>query len=271
MLELSSLSSKRRSGRPRRIPMLLIALLAPVGAAGDSLLVGSAVSLREAATEIGRRYAEQHPDAAPTFTFGASSVLALQLRAGAPIDVLLFADERIVDGLEAEGLVPADGRFTLARNRLVVLTAADFGAEVGSAGDLLRPEVRRIALPALAVPVGRYAREWLDRRGLLEQIEPRLVQTEHARATLAAVDYGHADVAIVYVTDARMAHSARVAFEIPDAEQPRIRYEAALVKGTPRAEAARRFLDFLRSRSAAEALSAAGFIPAAGRAGESKP
>ncbi len=247
------------------------ALLAPVGAAADSLLVGSAVSLREAATEIGQRYRERYPGEAVAFSFGASSVLAAQVRAGAPIDVLLSADERVLEGLEAAELVAADGRFTFAHNRLAVLRAADFELELRSAADLLRPEVRRIALPEPSVPVGRYAREWLARRDLVAQLEPRLVQTEHARATLAAVDFGHVDVAIVYVTDARMARSARLAFEIPDAEQPRITYAAALVRGSPRAGAARRFFDFLRSAPAAEALAAAGFAPAVARSGAPSP
>ena len=59
-----------------------------------------------------------------------------------------------------------------------------------------------------------------------------MVQTENVRATLAAVDAGNADAAIVYVTDARMATSARVAFEIPDAEQPRIVYVARASRAT---------------------------------------
>ena len=48
--------------------------------------------------------------------------------------------------------------------------------------------MHRIALPSPVVPLGRYARSWLQARGVLDAVSPRLVVTEHARATLAAVE-----------------------------------------------------------------------------------
>jgi molybdate transport system substrate-binding protein len=260
---------RRRDGATRAGPTGLTLLaglcLLASAAAADELLVAAAVSLREPLVEIGRRYDAQHPGERVRLSFGASSVLAAQVRAGAPIDVFVSADERIVDRLEAEGLVPGDARFTAARNRLVVVAAQGLGFPLARPEDLARPEVRWIAIPEGSVPVGRYAREWLTRRGLLERLEPRIVPTEHARATLAAVDYGHADAAIIYATDARLARSARLAFEIPDAEQPRIVYTAARVRDARRPEAAERFLSHLRSPAAREILRTAGFAtPGAG-------
>jgi molybdate transport system substrate-binding protein len=99
------------------------------------------------------------------------------------------------------------------------------------------------------------------RRGLLEQLAPRLIPTEHARATLAAVDHGQADVAIVYATDARLARSARIAFEVPDAEQPRIVYAAARVRDSTRRRQAGDFLAFLTGQATRDALRTAGFVP----------
>jgi molybdate transport system substrate-binding protein len=112
-------------------------------------------------------------------------------------------------------------------------------------------------MPDGAVPVGRYAREWLAGLGLLAALEPRIVPTEHARATLAAVDAGHADAAILYATDARLARSARVAFAIPDDDQPTILYVAALSRSA-RPGAARLF-EWLRGERARDALAIAGF------------
>jgi molybdate transport system substrate-binding protein len=232
-------------------------------AAAQGLLVGAAVSLREPITEIAERF-ETSDDASVDLSFGASSVLAIQIRAGAPIDVLISADEEIVERLETEGLANPGGRAVAAYNRLVVMTRRDGDLTVERAEDLLRPEVQRIAVPEYAVPIGRYARDWLSRRDLLTRLEDRIVPTEHARATLAAVDFGHADVAIVYATDARVARSARVAFEVAPAEQPRIAYAAAVVASSRHPEAAARFLRFLISQDARDLLRAAGFgVPAA--------
>jgi molybdate transport system substrate-binding protein len=134
---------------------------------------------------------------------------------------------------------------------------AGLAGSVASPPDLARPELRRIAVPGGAVPVGRYAREWLAARGLLAALERRLVATEHARASLAAVDAGDVDAAIAYATDARLAASARVAFEIPAAEQPEIVYEAALRTGA--GLEARDLFASLGGDDARRALAAAGF------------
>jgi molybdate transport system substrate-binding protein len=90
---------------------------------------------------------------------------------------------------------------------------------------------------------------------------PALVSTEHARATLAAVDAGHADAGIVYATDARMARSARVAFEPPANEQPRIVYVAAPLTSARTPELAAQFVAALAGADAQRMLRAAGFAP----------
>jgi molybdate transport system substrate-binding protein len=234
------------------------ALLSMAGQArGEELLVAAAVSLREPLLEIARAWREEEAGRELHFSFGASSALGAQIRAGAPIDVFLSADERIVEDLQARGLVAPRSSFVLARNRLVVIQQRSLELEISAAEDLFAPKVRRIAMPGPAVPVGRYAREWLERVGLLDALEGRLVITDHARATLVAVDLGHADLAIVYATDARMARSASIAFEIPEEQQPQIRYAAAPTSGAR--PSAGDFLEFLRSRTARVALQRQGF------------
>jgi molybdate transport system substrate-binding protein len=238
-----------------------MALAAP-GAAGE-IVVGAAASVRETALAIAHSYEARHPGTRVRTSFAASSWLAAQVRAGAPIAVLISADERIVDELAADGFVAEGGRIELARNRLVVVARPGIAGSLRRGSDLAGPGVRRVAMPESAVPVGRYARGWLEARGLIERIAPKLVPTEHARATLAAVDLGHADAAIVYATDARMARSAVVAFKLPAAEQPRIVYAAARIAGT--GTEAERLLAFLADDEALRILAHAGFRPARDR------
>ena len=236
---------------------LLLALALPgMGSAGE-LVAAGAVSLRGPLSEIARRYEERHPGRRIQLTFGASSFLAAQIRAGAPIDVFVSADSRIIDDLVAEGLVAPGARVALATNRLVVMARPGLSPAPRSARELGAARIRRLALPDGAVPVGRYAREWLRARGLLEALAPRIVPTEHARATLAAVDAGHADVAVVYATDARLARRAKLAFEVPANEQPRIVYAAARV--TDRDAGAAELLAWLTEPAAHAILRRAGF------------
>ena len=100
---------------------------------------------------------------------------------------------------------------------------------------------------------------------LLEALSPRFVTTEHARATLAAVDVGNAEAGIVYATDVKAARSARVAFTPPAAEQPRIVYVAAQLAGALAPALARSFLAALSDPAARRDLEAAGFTPPPGR------
>ncbi|HEX5068016.1 MAG TPA: molybdate ABC transporter substrate-binding protein [Myxococcota bacterium] len=223
------------------------------------LRVAAAASLREAAQEIGARFGAAEPAIRVELSFGASSELAAQLRAGAPVDVLLSADEEIPRALEAEGLGTELRPF--AGNRLVVIASVAAADRVEQASDLTGDAVKHIAMPGPAVPIGHYAREWLTKVGLLQAVEPRIVQTENVRATLAAVDAGNADAAIVYATDARVAASARVAFEIPESEQPRIVYVALRASATKQPDTARRFLAFLGSNESASILQDSGFPP----------
>ena len=237
----------------------LAALVLAVPGAGDELLVGAATSLRDPIEASAREFEAAHPGLRLRVSYGASDVLAAQVRAGAPLDVLLSADAEITAQLAKEGLAAEPRAF--ARNRLVVVAGPEI-APLRSPADLAAPGIRHIAVPEHGVPVGRYAREWLAKRGLLERLTPRIVPTEHARATLVAVDQGLADAAIVYATDARLAQHARVVWEIPDAEQPEIVYAAAVLRSTRVERAARDYVAFLIEGPGRAHLERAGFAAA---------
>lgn len=242
-----------------------IALLAWAAAADSAggeereLLVAAAVSLRDPLVAIAAGFEAEHSGTRVFTTFGASSVMAAQVRAGAPIDVFISANRRIVDDLVAREQVDAATRFTLVRNRLVPLVAMDAKGRVTGPEDLLGPEIRSVAIPEPAVPLGGYAREWLQGRGLLAALDARIIPTQHARATLAAVESGDADVAIVYATDAQIARGSRIAWEIPDTEQPDIAYEAARVTDARHPDLAAEFLTYLRGDAGLTTLRSAGF------------
>jgi molybdate transport system substrate-binding protein len=224
------------------------------------LRVGAAASLREVALACARAFEAEQAGVTVAVSFGATSVLAAQLRAGAPLDVLLSADAEQSDALARDGIVHAP--VVLARNRLVVIARPEL-APFAAAADLAGPAIRRVAVPHAAVPVGRYARQWLAGRGLLEALRGRLVATEHARATLVAVEQGAADAAIVYVTDAALARRARVAWEIPASEQPEIVYAASVTRGARDPERARAFVALLTGEIGRGVFARAGFAPGA--------
>jgi molybdate transport system substrate-binding protein len=255
----------RPGRRLRRFALVLgaaLCALAGTARAADAVLdIWAASSLREPVTQLARRFEAQAKGRKVNLVFGASSALARQIQAGAPADVFLSADDVSVDRLQATGFVRPDTRRVFASNELVVVAARELTVPLAVPEDLLRPEVKRIALASPEVPVGRYAREWLARRGLAEALKARVVVLDNARATLESVESGNAEAGIVFLTDARIAKTARIAFTVPEREQPYIVYVGAVMVGGDQPELADAFLRLLVGEEGWTALHAAGFLP----------
>jgi molybdate transport system substrate-binding protein len=158
-------------------------------------------------------------------------------------------------------LVLNSTRKSLLTNALVIIVAAENGAAVSSPKDLAGPSVRRLALgDPQAVPIGVYARQYLESLKLWADVAPKVVATENVRAALAAVEAGNADASIVYKTDAAISKKVRIAFEVPPKEGPKISYPMALLKDSAEPAAATTFLDYLNSEEAAKTFTRYGFV-----------
>jgi molybdate transport system substrate-binding protein len=222
--------------------------------------VFAAASLTDAMKEISGAYEKGTGDKI-VFNFGASSMLARQIQEGAPSDIFFSADEAKMDGLELKGLIEKGTRKDGLSNSLVIVVAAENGATISSPKDLADPSIKRVALgDPRAVPIGVYAREYLEKLKLWDGIKPKVVATENVRAALAAVEAGNADASIVYKTDAAISKKVKVAFEVPVEEGPRIRYPMAMLKDAKEPQAAKKFLECLSSDEAGEIFKKYGFI-----------
>ena len=256
-----SLPEERNPMPSRAIALALLgAIFHAAPSPASELFVAAAASLREPVQEMARDFQARNEGVRVRVSFGASSLLARQIQLGAPMDVFISADERWVLGLVGRGLVDPGDHFRLAGNRLVVVAASNGEIEVRSARDLLGSSLESVALPGAAVPLGGYARQWLESTGLLKALSPRLVVTEHARASVVAVDQRHATAAIVYATDARHARASEIVYVIPESQQPSIVYSAALMKRAHTSSHAAEFYRFLMGPDAGRALAAAGFL-----------
>ncbi len=232
--------------------------VAPLPAA--ELTVFAAASLTDSLKEIAATYEKQTGDKI-VFNFGASSTLARQIDALAPVDLFISADEAKMDGLEQKGLILKDTRISRLSNSLVIVVAADASGAIDSPKALATGKVKRIALAETrSVPAGIYAREYLEKQNLWSAVQAKVVPTENVRAALAAVESGNVDAGIVYKTDAAISKKVKVAYAIPAKDGPDISYPMAVVKGTKQPEAAKRFLQYLASDDAAKVFEKFGFI-----------
>lgn len=225
---------------------LLLLLLLAVPLHAVEVRVFAAASLTEALEEIARKYERASGDRL-LFNFGASSMLARQVEEGAPVDLLLSADERVRTTRLAE-------RATVLSNTLVIVVR---DKHVKHPRDLVGLKLA-LAEPS-TVPAGIYARTYLQKLGLWERVKPNVIPTDNVRAALAAVESGNVDAAIVYRTDARISREVRVAYAVPRAEGPRIAYLFAVVEDAEQPRAARRFFAYLQSKPALDVFRKHGF------------
>ncbi len=188
---------------------------------------GVAASLREVALALADDLEAAPAPVRIETSFGASSALARQLELGAPLDLLVMADATIAARLVERSLVEPSSQREIAGGRLVLVAPPGSAFEARGLSALRSPALRRIAVPPAAVPLGRYARAWLARESLRDALEGRIVETEHARATLSAVVHGHVDLAIVYESDRRRAPELEVVHRPGSDRYPEIRYVAA--------------------------------------------
>jgi molybdate transport system substrate-binding protein len=230
----------------------------PLNAA--DVTVFAAASLTDVLKEIAVGYEKTSGDKI-VFNLGASSTLARQIEEGAPVDIFFSADETRMDALEKKNLIVKDTRRNRLSNIFVIVVAAEQGAAVSSPKDLADPKIKRIALgDPKAVPIGVYAKEYLEKEKLWATVEPKVVATENVRAALAAVEAGNADASIVYRTDAALSKKVRVAHEVPREAGPKISYPVALTKEAKQPRAARKFLQHLLSVDSAKIFERFGFI-----------
>lgn len=225
------------------------------------LTISAAISLSDVLEEIAGAF--QEAGGSPVrFNLAGSNALARQIVNGAPVDLFISADDAQMELVEAAGAIDPQSNVIVAANQLAIVTAPGRARDL--AGGLPRAAngIRRLAIgDPSAVPAGVYAKAYLERKGLWEAYQPRLVPTPNVRAALGAVENGSADAAIVYVTDARRSKHVSVAFAIPLAETPFIGYRAAIVSASRRRQQAEAFLAFLGRAEARQIFERHGFLP----------
>lgn len=226
----------------------------------DEILVSAAASLTDVLKEISSGYQSKTKHTVK-FNFGPSSGLARQIEEGAPADLFFSADLPQIEKLDKNGRLEPDTRKNLLSNQLVIIVPADSKFSLSSANDLLEVNVKRIALAEpSSVPVGIYSKKYLTDEGLWNKVEAKVVPVQDARATLASVESGNVEAGLVYKTDAAVSKKVKIVYEVPIDKGPKITYPIAIVKESKRKEAARDFLNFVRSTAAKEAFRKYGFV-----------
>ncbi len=213
----------------------------------------AAASTITALDEIARKFTAETGIPVQT-SYAASSTLATMLHQQVDADLFLSASRDWATSVsEAQ---PGCRTIDLLGNRLVVVVPSGAAVIPSSLNDLAGPEFNKIAIgDPMAVPAGIYARQALERAGLWESIEPRLVGAIDVRQALTYVEQGAADCGFVYSSDARDNRNVRIAFSL-EGHDP-IVYPLVVLHGA--SPQSLRFVEHLQSDRARQVFEKYGF------------
>ncbi len=228
-------------------------------AAQQELIVSAAASLTNAFGDIGKQFEAAHPGTKVVFNFGASGALLQQLSQGAPVDVFASADQEAMDQAQNKNLIVPETRADFVSNSLVLIVPKEVKVSVRSLDDLKASSVTRVALGnPETVPAGRYAKEALLNAGLWDELAPKCILGNTVRQVLDYVSRGEVDAGFVFATDAAMAKE-KVSTVLSLGQHKPILYPTAVVAGSEKKDAARRFVEFTRSDEGRQILNRYGF------------
>jgi molybdate transport system substrate-binding protein len=243
--------------------LALLSLFAASIATAQEIAVAAAADMSAALPDVAAAYTKKTGQAVK-LSIGASGNLTNQIRNGAPFDVFFSADEQYPQQLIAEGLALRATLYRYAVGRLVLWVPNDCPLDLSKLGikALLDPSVKKISIanPATA-PYGRAAAATLRHFGIYDDVASRLVIGENISQAAQFVESGNAQAGLI-----ALSHALAPAMKdkghywtVPLGAYPSLDQAAVVLSKSKEHNAARQFLDFLRTPEATSLLTRYGF------------
>ncbi len=251
-----------------RLPLAsLLAALALAGcskkdaapAQAEPLKVAAAADLSFAFKDVGEAY-EKATGQKVVFSFGATGLLEKQIAEGAPFDVFAAANVTYAEDAVKAGACLGDSRATYATGHLVLFTTKDAAFKPRGLADLADAKVTKIAIanPDHA-PYGKAAKQALERSGVWDKVQPKMVYGENVQQTLQFAQSGNAEVAIVALSLATVTPGDAV--PVPtDLHDPIDQALVVCTHGKAGTDAGRRFVAFVQSPDGHALMRKYGFL-----------
>ena len=265
----------------RKIVTLLLAcalLMSCAGALAETeLIVFAAASMTETMTTIADMYQAENPDVKITYNFDSSGTLKTQIQEGADCDLFISAAQKQMNqmDIEADPEVNTEGldivdhatRVNLLENKVTLavpegnpkgIESFDQVAERLKDGEIL------LAIGNSDVPVGQYTQKIFEFYSIDEAaIADKLTYGSNVKEVTTQVSENSVDCGIIYGTDAFSAGLTVVDEATAEMCGGQVIYPAAVLKTAKDADAAKAFLDYLKTDACSEVFAAVGFTPIA--------
>jgi molybdate transport system substrate-binding protein len=224
--------------------------------------VAAAADLQFAMVDLGQQYKNQSGNTV-NVTYGSSGNFFSQILNGAPFDLFFSADVDYPRQLVIANLANPATFYKYALGRIVIWVPPGSKIDVAQQkwSALLDPSVQKIAIanPEHA-PYGRAAVAAMHKAGVYEKVKAKLVLGENISQAAQFVQSGNAQIGIVALSLALSpAMKSGERWEIPADAHPPIEQGAILLSNAKNKDAARAFLEFLKSESAVATLAKYGF------------
>lgn len=243
-----------------RVVLGLVLIMGTLHASAAEVRVAVASNFTTTLRELAPLF-EQQSGHRLMISFSSTGKLYAQILHGAPFDVFLAADSRRPALLESEGQAVPGSRFTYAQGRLT-LWSVDPAVKGKDCRALLKSGAYKrlaIANPKTA-PYGLAAKQALEKMGLWQKVQSKLVRGENIAQTLQYVTTGNAQLGLVALSQVSSAEALPACrWDLPSEYSHPIEQQVVLLKQAEHSQAAATFLAFLRSDEAVAVIQRYGY------------
>ena len=238
------------------LAVMCFAVLAVAPAQAGTVNAAVAANFTKVAEELGADFkaATGHD---VVFSFGATGALYTQITQAAPFDVFFSADAKRTQTAIDEGFGVAGTDFTYAVGKVVLYSPT---IDVTDGAAVLKANAFQhiaVADPKTA-PYGAAGMAVLESLGLTADVAPKVVTGENITQTQQFVDTGSTELGFVALSQV-MGKPATQTWLPPQESYPAIKQNAVLLKAGEANDAAKAFLDYVKSDAAIAVIKAAGY------------
>lgn len=236
-------------------------IILSVSAHAESITIAAAADLKFAMDDIVGTFKKANPGDEVNVVYGSSGNFNTQIQQGGPYDLYFSADINFPRELAKKGLAASEVKpYAVGR---IVLWSASMDASQMTLASLQDPKIEHIAIgnPKHA-PYGKRAEEALRAVGLWDKLEPKLIYGENIAVTAQYVVTSNAQVGIIALSQALSPEfsSKGSYWLIPDNLHAPLEQGYIIIKRAEHNGAARRFADYMASKTARAVMTKYGFV-----------
>jgi molybdate transport system substrate-binding protein len=230
----------------------------------QEIRVAAAADLQFVMPEIAARF-QKETGKRVTLIYGSSGNFFQQMQNGAPFDVFFSANLDYPRKLESAGLIEPGTFYQYGAGKIVVWVPAGSKLDLNSGlRSLLDPSIKKIAIanPQHA-PYGQAAVAAMKKANIYDRVAAKFVLGENISQTASFVVSGSADVGVLALSLAlspSLKDKGRYV-EIPTQDYPPIEQACVVLKSSSQKDAAKAFLNFIKTPETVALFEAYGLAP----------